>query len=87
MLRVRDRAALVAAVEDAGFTVEERRDHREDLLAMRAAVAGNVDYEGLLGLMGEPGQRALDAIDTLETAVEDGTVCYLSLVATAAGRS
>jgi SAM-dependent methyltransferase len=79
----RDRDALLAAVEEAGYTVETTRDHREDLLAMRDEMAQQVDYEGLLGLLGERGQRALDAIETLEAAVEDGTISYLSTVATA----
>jgi len=79
----RDRDALLAAVDGAGYRVEGTRDHRTDLLAMRDDLAGKVDYEGLLSLMGERGQRALDAIETLETAVEDGTISYLSLVATA----
>ena len=78
----RDRDTLLAAVGDAGFEIRETRNHREDLLAMRDEVAGQVDYRGLLGLLGERGQRALDAIETLETAVEDGTVSYVSLVAT-----
>ena len=79
----RDRDTLLAAVEDAGFTIENTRDHREDLLAMRDEMAQQVDYEGLLGLLGERGQRALDAIETLEAAVEYGTISYLSIVATA----
>ena len=79
----RDRDSLLGAVENAGFAVEGTRDHREDLLAMRDELAGQVDYEGLLGLLGERGQRALDAIETLEAAVEDGTISYLSIVATA----
>lgn len=74
---------LVAAVEDAGFTIEGTRDHREELLAMRDDLAGQVDYEGLLSLLGERGQKALDAIEALERAVDDGTISYLSLVATA----
>jgi len=81
----RDRDALRAAVEAAGYTVTGIHDHREALLAMRDDLAGRVDYEGLLGLMGERGQRALDAIETLERGVEDGTVGYVSLVATADG--
>lgn len=76
-----DRATLVTAVEDAGFSAGEVRDHREDLLAMRDELQSTVDYEGLLGLLGERGQRALAAIEALETAVEDGTVGYVSLVA------
>jgi SAM-dependent methyltransferase len=79
----RDRDTLLGTVEDAGFAVEGTRDHREDLLAMRDELAGQVEYEGLLGLLGKRGQRALDAIETLETAVEDGTISYLSVVATA----
>ena len=79
----RDRTALLDAIGDAGFTVDGTRDHRADLLTMRDEMAQQVDYEGLLGLLGERGQQALDAIETLETAVEDGTVSYLSLVATA----
>ena len=79
----RDRETLLASVEDAGYVVEGTHDHREDLLAMRDDLTDQVDYRGLLSLLGERGQKALDAIDTLETAVEDGTVSYVSLVATA----
>ncbi len=79
----RDRDTLLAAVEDAGYVVEGTRDHRDDLLAMRDDLTEQVDYRGLLSLLGERGQTALEAIDTLETAVEDGTVSYVSLVATA----
>jgi len=80
---MRDLSALLRAVEDAEYTVEETRDHRADLLAMRDELAQQVDYERLLGLLGERGQTALAAIETLERAVEDGTVRYVSLVATA----
>ncbi len=79
----RDKAGLVAAIEDVGFTVEEGRRHREDLLAMRDDVAATVDYEGLLGTLGERGERILDGIERLETAVADGDIGYVSLVATA----
>lgn len=79
----RDEAGLVAAIEDAGFTVGEVRRHREDLLAMRDDVAATVDYEGLLGTLGERGERILDGIERLEAAVADGEVGYVSLVATA----
>jgi hypothetical protein len=81
----RDRDTLLAAIEDAGYAVEGTRDHREDLLAMRDDLTDQVDYRGLLSLLGERGQKALDAINTLEAAVEDGTISYLSLVATADG--
>jgi len=79
----RSRAELTAAVERAGFAVEETRDHREDLLAMQERVAERVDYRGLLGTMGERGETALAAVDKLEAAVEDGRVGYVSLVANA----
>jgi hypothetical protein len=42
-----------------------------------------VDYERLLGSMGDRGQRLLDGIDELERAVEDGRIGYVSIVATA----
>lgn len=79
----RDRDALLTAVGNAGYVVEGTRNHREDLLAMRDDLTEQVDYRGLLSLLGKRGQRALDAIDTLERAVEDGTVSYVSIVATA----
>jgi arsenite methyltransferase len=73
---------LVAAVEAAGFTVGEVRNHRGDLLAMRDELTATVDYEGLLSAFGESGQRVLASIDDLEAAVENGRVGYVSLVAT-----
>ena len=77
----RNRAELTAAVERTGFTVEERRDHREDLLAMHDCVGERVDYRGLLGAMGERGETALAAVEALETAVDDGRIGYVSVVA------
>ncbi len=79
----RERGALLERIEAAGFTVGEVKDHREDLLAMRDQVDDAVDYEGLLGLFGARGDRLLSGIDELETAVEDGRISYVSLVATA----
>jgi len=76
----RSRADLRDRLTDAGFSVAGVRDHREDLLAMRDDIG--VDYEGLLGAMGERGRRAQDAIADLEAAVEDGRVSYVSVVAT-----
>jgi arsenite methyltransferase len=58
-------------------------DCHDDLLAMRDRVRDRVDYEGILGRMGERGQCTLDAIGALESAVADGRVSYVSLVATA----
>jgi len=74
---------LVAAVEAAGFAIGEVRDHRDDLLAMRNELTGKVDYEGLLGALGDGGQRALASLEELEEAVETGRIGYVSLVATA----
>ena len=82
--RARSRAATVAAVSDAGFAVDEVRDHREDLLSMRDEIGAAIDYERLLPLMGERGEALLDGIEELETATETGRVSYVSLVATAA---
>jgi SAM-dependent methyltransferase len=79
----RGRDRLLREVTNADFAVETVYDHHEDLLAMRDRVVDCVDYEGLLGLMGERGQRVLGAIEELETAVEDGRVSYVSLVARA----
>jgi SAM-dependent methyltransferase len=78
----RSRDRLRAEIAAAGFEIRTVTDHHDDLLAMRDRVTDRVDYEGLLGLLGERGQRALDAIDALETAVEDGEVGYVSVVAT-----
>jgi len=78
----RSRDRLVASVADAGFRVGSVADHHEDLLAMRDEVASKVDYERLLGLMGERGRRVQDAIDGVEAAVEEGRIGYVSVVAT-----
>lgn len=77
----RRREELRASVERAGFEISTVRDHREDLLAMRDRVTERIDYEGLLGTMGERGEDALAAIEDLEAAVEDGRVGYVSVVA------
>lgn len=79
----RSRDRLRAELAAAGFDVQGTRDHHDDLLAMRDRVAARVDYEGLLGAMGERGQRALAAIEELEAAVEAGRVSYVSVVASA----
>jgi len=67
--------------EAAGFELGEVRSHRTELLTMRDELAGKLDYEGLLGLMGSRGRRALDGIESLESAVESGRLDYISLVA------
>jgi ubiquinone/menaquinone biosynthesis C-methylase UbiE len=80
-----DRDGLVAAVESAGFDIGEVRDHREQVLAMRDEIAASVDYERLLPLLGERGQRILEGIEAIERAVESDDVGYVSLVATVEG--
>lgn len=78
----RGRETLLSRIERAGFTVEDVRDHRDDLLAMRDRFAHRVDYERMLGVLGDRGRAVLDGIDDLEAALEAGRVSYLSLVAT-----
>lgn len=77
----RDQQAIVAAIENAGFTVDGIQTHRSDLLAMRDELDRKVDYEGLLRALGERGERTLEGIERLESAVENGDVGYISVVA------
>lgn len=79
----RDRATVLGGIEDAGFELRAVRGHREELLAMRDELASKADYEGLLGVLGETGQRALDGLEELETALEEGRIDYVSVVADA----
>lgn len=79
--RSRSREATVAGVEAAGFVVDDVQNHREALLAMQETVQDRVDYESLLGLMGERGQRLLEGIQAAEAAVADGRIGYVSVVA------
>jgi arsenite methyltransferase len=79
----RRRDVLTAALADAGFDAGPIVDHHDDLLAMRDRVRDRVDYDSLLGAMGERGRRLRDAIRTVEAAVEDGRVSYVSVVARA----
>jgi len=79
----RSRDDLTAALDDAGFAVRSMDDHYDDLVAMRDRVTGRVDYESLLGLLGERGARSLTAIEDLEAAVDDGRIGYVSVVARA----
>lgn len=77
----RSRAHLLDRTERAGFAVDHVADHHDDLLAMRDRATARVDYAGLLGMMGERGQRLLAGIDALERAVEDERISYVSVVA------
>jgi Methylase involved in ubiquinone/menaquinone biosynthesis len=81
LTRSRSREATIAGVKAAGFVVNDVQNHREDLLAMQDRITARVDYEGLLGLMGERGQRLLDGIHEAEAAVADNRIGYVSLVA------
>ena len=74
-------AELVEDIEAAGFAVDSVRDHRDGMLAMRDELQESVDYEALFRAMGE--EEMLEAVTELETAVEDGRLGYVSLVATA----
>ena len=77
----RDRGSVLDAIQRAGFELAEVRSHRDDLLSMRDELAGAVDYEGLLALLGEPGRRALEGVQTLKAAVESDRLDYVSVVA------
>lgn len=73
---------LVETLQSSGFEVEDVREHRADLLAMRDSIEDRVDYRPLLQLLGERGALLLDAIDDVENAVESGHIGYVSLIAT-----
>lgn len=75
----RDRDYLLSGVEQAGFSIQNTRDHREDLLAMRDELTERVDYEQLLTAVGRT--ELLGQVRDLEHAVEDGRISYISLVA------
>ncbi len=76
---------LVGHLEAAGFGVTSQQDHREDLLAMRDRLRGRVDVEGLLIALGARGARLQRAVDEIEQALEEGTLGYVSLVASKDG--
>jgi SAM-dependent methyltransferase len=77
----RSREELTAALEARGFAVDAVSDHHEDLLAMRDRLCDRVDYDALLGVMGERGRELRDEIRAVEDAVESGRVSYVSAVA------
>lgn len=58
------RGETIEAIGEAGFVVEDVRDHREDLLELRDRVGERVEYERLLRLLGEQGLAILDGIGT-----------------------
>jgi SAM-dependent methyltransferase len=79
----RDRTGLVETIEAAGYEVRDVRDHREDLLAMRDRALDRVNIERVVRLLGDEGERLRERVSDLETATEDGTIGYVSLVADA----
>jgi arsenite methyltransferase len=79
------REALAGEIDRAGFRVDSVTDHRDDLLEMRDEVKSKVNYEAMLGLMGDRGARINSYIDSLETAVENGDIGYVSIVASRSG--
>lgn len=74
---------LTEAIEQAGFTIEDVRDHHEDLVAMRKRVASRLDYRGLLEAMGPRGASLLEGVDEVEAALEARELGYVSIVAEA----
>ncbi|MFB6227325.1 MAG: class I SAM-dependent methyltransferase [Halobacteriales archaeon] len=81
LANAREPGGLRREVEAAGLGVTDVRTHREDLLSMRDRMVEAVDYERLLGLLGERGTRIEAGIEELEAAVEEGRVGYVSIVA------
>jgi SAM-dependent methyltransferase len=81
LANARDPGGLRDAVESAGLDATDVRVHREDLLSMRDRMMKAIDYERLLALLGERGDRIEAGIEDLESAVESGRVGYVSIVA------
>ena len=73
------RVSTVAGIENAGFAVEDVRDHSEDLLEMRDRISNEINYEAMLPLLGERGAAILDGIHDVETAVDDEEISYISV--------
>lgn len=72
---------LTDQLERVGFEIDNIQNHRDDLLETRERIASRVDYEGLLGAMGDRGQKLLDGIKGVEAAIESDRLRYVSLVA------
>ena len=75
----RSRASTLAGIENAGFAVEDVRDHNEELLEMQDRIANKINYEAMLPLLGERGAAILDGIQNAEAAVDDGEISYISV--------
>lgn len=72
-------------LENNGFDVVDRQDHRQDLLSMRDRVEDRIDYRGLLHAMGSRGRGLLPDVERVEAAVEAGDIRYISIVASRDG--
>lgn len=72
---------LRAALERAGFTIVDERDHHADLVAMRDRIASRVDYRGLLEAMGPRGASLLQGVEAVEARLQAGELGYVSIVA------
>ncbi|CCC40066.1 class I SAM-dependent methyltransferase [Haloquadratum walsbyi] len=77
----RSRQGTIEAIEAAGYDVIDVQNHRDDILAMQEKLEKKVDYEQILGLLGERGRRLLDGIHEAEAAVAEDRIGYLSVVA------
>lgn len=75
------RSKTIETIEAAGYHVTDTRNHRNDIMAMQQKLENKVNYEQILGLLGERGQRLLDGIQEAKAAVEDDRIGYISIVA------
>lgn len=75
------RQKTIETIEATGYDVIDVQDHRDDILTMQEKLQNSVDYEQILGLLGERGQRLLDGIHEAEAAVIDNRIGYISVVA------
>jgi len=79
----RSEESILNRIGESGFEVEDVKGHREDLLGMRDKLKESFDYEKLLALMGDRGERIREGAKGFEEAIEEGDVGYVSVVATA----
>lgn len=79
----RSREGLLEAVRGAGFDVLDLENHHEDLVRARERLLDHVNVHGLLGAMGERGERLLAGVEDVEAALEARELGYVSLVAEA----
>ena len=77
----RSRTRLRALIESAGMTIEDEKDHHDDVLALRDRAFSRVDVRGILDALGPQAAPWLGALDAIGEAVEDGSLTYVSWVA------